>query len=53
MDRPTTARKLCSLGNALESLGFILLERELDKEEQESLKQTLCYAVELLNVMRA
>ena len=53
MDRPTIAKKLCSLGNTLESLGFILLERELNKEEQDNLKQTLRNANDLLDVMHA
>ncbi len=49
MDRETKARKLATLGHALESLGFTLLERELTVAEQHSLKQTLEFTQELIN----
>ena len=48
MDRQTKARKLATLGHAIEALGFILIERELTNEEEQSLKQTLTWVKEIL-----
>lgn len=48
MNRSTKARKLASLGHSLESLGFVLIKRELTKEELEGLAQTLSNVTEIL-----
>lgn len=52
MDRLVLARKLATLGNSIESYGFTLLERKLDKEEIAGLKQVLTRVAEVVKEVK-